>query len=257
MKEKIYRNIFKNDFGWDGYVDVWLSKNISYTKKTKVIYAHDGQNIFSSKKTQNNQTWEIEKVLNEKKIDAIIIAGTTIGKIRPTILSPYKNGKLCYKANYYLDIGNYGGKGKEYSEFVIKKIIPTILKKHNIPLNNNKYIIGASMGGYINTFILANYPNEFNGYGIFSPAYWFNHDIFLIDAKLIKNLNKKIYIDIGTKEGNKEIEKYYLNDAIKMHKLIKKQNPNSDIKFVLEKNGKHEENAWAKRFKNMIDWLLN
>ena len=55
----------------------------------------------------------------------------------------------------------------------------------------------------------------------FLPNYWFNHNVFVIKIPKIKNLNKKIYIDIRTKEKNKEIEKYYLNGAIKMYKILK------------------------------------
>ena len=257
MKEKIYRHTFNNDFNWEGYVDVWLSKKISYSKKTKIIYAHDAHSLFGSRKTRNGQSWDIENTLNKKEIDAIVISSVTEGQIRPDLLSPHINGELTKKAQYRLERKKFGGKGKIYAKFFIEKIIPQILKKYNVPLENKKYIIGASMGGYMNTYILANYPNEFESFGIFSPAYWFNHDIFVIEAPKIKNLNKKIYIDIGTKEGNKEIEKYYLNDAIKMYKILKKQNPNSNIKFIIEKNALHEENAWAKRFKKMIEWFLN
>ena len=257
MKEKIYRHTFNNDFGWDGHVDVYLSKNITYSEKTKVIYAHDGHLLFASRETWNGQSWDMENTLNEKEIDAIIISSVTDGHIRPDLLSPHKNGKLTKKAGYWLERKEFGGKGKVYAKFFIEKIIPQMLKKYNVPLKNKKYIIGASMGGYMNTFILANYPSEFESFGIFSPAYWFNHDVFLIEAPKIKNLVKKIYIDIGTKEGNKEIQQHYLNDAIKMHKIIKKQNPNSDIKFIIEKDALHEENAFKKRFKKMIEWFLN
>ncbi len=256
-KEKIYRHTFNNDFGWDGHVDVYLSKNISYSEKTKVIYAHDAHSLFASRETRNGQSWDMENTLKEKEIDAIVISSVTEGHIRPDLLSPHKNSKLTKKAGYRLERKEFGGKGKVYAKFFIEKIIPQMLKKYNVPLKNKKYIVGASMGGYMNTYILANYPNQFESFAIFSPAYWFNHDIFLIEAPKIKNLTKKIYIDIGKKEGNKEIQPYYLNDAIKMHKIIKAQNPSSNIKFIIEKDALHEEDAWAKRFKKMIKWFLN
>lgn len=257
---KIKEYNFPNHFEFGGKVDVWTSDHATLSEKTKVIYAHDAQSLFGQRDTWNGQSWDIENIMNRKGIDCIVISGHTPGnEERVNLLSPYPNGNLGKKAGYMArEEGKYGGAGALYLNFVVKTIIPTILKEYKVPESADKYIIGSSMGGYINTFALAIYSDYFKGFGIFSPAYWYNLEMIM--NKTIKytcGVNNKIYMDIGTNEGTPEIREYYLNNAIEAHEILKKNNPEADIKFVAEKDALHQETAWARRLENMIEWFVD
>lgn len=255
---KIKTKKFNNNFEWSGVVDYWLSDGITFSKDTKVIFSHDSQSFYGSRKTWNNKSWRIEELANKKKLDCIVISAETDGSDeRVNLLSPFSNGELNVLAGYDRTVGSTGGAGAIYLRFMVDVVIPTILKEHNIPLENDKYIIGSSMGGYINTYALAMYPDVFKGFGIFSPAYWYNLDLINRKAiNYIKNFEKKIYMDIGTNEGRKEIKGFYYQNAVDAAKVIKKNNPNADMKFIIDEGGIHDENAWADRLEKMIDWFL-
>lgn len=249
---------FKNNFGWNGEIDVWTSKKYSGTKNTRVIFAHDSQSLFEQRETWNGISWEVESTIDDKELDVIIIAAQTPGlEERVNVLSPWTNTELGKKAGYVdRAIGTFGGSGSYYVNFIVNTILPTIMKEYKLPNDAKKYIIGSSMGGYINTYALAAYPEYFEGFGIFSPAYWYNQVIFPKAIRYIKDFKKKIYIDIGTNEGNSDIAPFYLKDAQKAHEIIAEQNPDADIKYVEVEGAIHSEKEWAVRFKDMIEWFL-
>ena len=255
---KILRYNYKNNFEWSGEVDVWESDFITHSKKTKIIYAHDAQSLFNSRETWNNKSWDIEKTINDLKLDVIVISAQTPGlEKRVNLLSPWTNSKLIKNAGYDFPVNTIGGAGSYYAKAIVETIIPDVLKKHNIPHETTKkYIIGSSMGGYINTYIASLYNDFFSGFGIFSPAYWFNEIILEKAIPYIKNYCGKIYIDIGTNEGKLAIKDYYLNFAKKAANIIKSNNPKADFNFIIDKDAIHDEDAWARRFKNMISWFL-
>ena len=262
---KIEKKIFKNDFDWNGEVNIWKSDYVSYTSKTKVIFAHDAHCVFGSRKTWNNQSWKLEETLNNNKVDCIVIAAMTTPDEtgydpRTNILTPVCGGELITKVGYTKEqVGVIGGSGGIYLKFVIDEIIPTILKEMKIPLfDTKKYIIGSSLGGYMNTYALSMYPEFFEGFGIFSPALYFNFDVMMEKyVKNIKDFKKKIYIDVGTNEENNEVKDYYVEHANVLVNTLKQNNPEADLKFVIEEGGVHNEDAWAQRFKKMVNWFLD
>ena len=151
--KKIEHRIFKNNFEFNGQVDVWESDYISYSENTKVIFAHDAQSLFDQRETWNNQSWKIEETINKYKIDCIVISAQTPGdKARANLLSPFPSSDLVKEILPESKYVNSGGAGAIYMNLVVDKIIPTILKEKNISINADKYIIGSSMGGYINTY---------------------------------------------------------------------------------------------------------
>ena len=81
--------------------------------------------------------------------------------------------------------------------------------------------------------------------------------IFNKAIKYTKNLNAKIYIDIGTNEGNEVARNYYLKNAKEAAEILKTNNPQSDFRFVIEEGGVHNEVTWAIRLDKMVNWFLD
>ena len=46
-------------------VDVWLPDGYSMQKQYKVLYMHDGQNLFDANTTWNNQEWKADEWITE------------------------------------------------------------------------------------------------------------------------------------------------------------------------------------------------
>lgn len=91
------------------------------------------------------------------------------------------------------------GHSEKFISFIEEELQPFVEKKYNT--NQEKTIIGQSLGGLLLTEILLEKPYLFNKYIIISPSLWWSNG-----AILQKNINKnysekiKVYIGVG-KEG--------------------------------------------------------
>lgn len=94
------------------------------------------------------------------------------------------------------------GHSDKFISFIEKELQPFIETKYNT--NNDKTIIGQSLGGLFATEVLLKRPILFNKYIIISPSLWWNNGSLLNQNSnlLTENFNQKtdIYIGVG-KEG--------------------------------------------------------
>jgi predicted alpha/beta superfamily hydrolase len=94
------------------------------------------------------------------------------------------------------------GHSDKFISFIEKDLQPFIETKYKI--NNDKTIIGQSLGGLFATEVLLKKPTLFNRYIIISPSLWWNNGSLLNQNSnlLTENFNQKtdIYIGVG-KEG--------------------------------------------------------
>ncbi|MEH3112601.1 alpha/beta hydrolase [Pedobacter terrae] len=94
------------------------------------------------------------------------------------------------------------GHSDHFISFIEKELEPYIQSKYKT--NNNKTIIGQSLGGLLAAEILIKKPTLFNRYIIISPSIWWDNGSLLKEESKISdgNFNQhiKVYIAVG-KEG--------------------------------------------------------
>lgn len=94
------------------------------------------------------------------------------------------------------------GHSDKFISFIEKELQPYIEKKYMT--NNDKTIIGQSLGGLFATEVLLKKPKLFNKYVIISPSLWWDNGSLLNQNSnlLSENFNQKtdVYIGVG-KEG--------------------------------------------------------
>ena len=86
---------FPSEFITPRNVDVWLPENYSSSKKYAVLYMHDGQMLFDSTTTWNQQEWKVDewatRLMNEGKTkDFIVVAPWNINSERYSDFFPQK-----------------------------------------------------------------------------------------------------------------------------------------------------------------------
>lgn len=94
------------------------------------------------------------------------------------------------------------GHSDKFIAFIEKELQPFIEKKYKT--NNNKTIIGQSLGGLLATEVLFKKPTLFNKYIIISPSLWWDNGSLLNQNSNLfeENFNQQIGIYIGVgKEG--------------------------------------------------------
>jgi len=222
----------------------------------RVLYLHDGQNLFEPALSLSGKAWNVDKTLrssiNSKSICPLIIVGIdNKGIYRPDEYSPYIT-------DIYLDpkLNRYpGGLGDKYCDFIVNGIKPFIDNNYRTLKDFlHTYIAGASLGGFISAYIGAKYPNVFSILGIFSLASFFKKDAFETYIKQSNlNQNQKYFIYVGGNEGTRSYPNFkqiYLNCSNDFHQILTKQNIYS--KLVIDENGKHSEEWWDKYFSDFL-----
>ncbi len=111
-----------------------------------------------------------------------------------------------------------GGSAK-FIAFIEKELQPFIQK--NYRTNEEKTLIGQSLGGLVATEILLKKPTLFNDYLIVSPSLWWDDESLLRDAPaLLKNMpaGRRVYVSVGTEGKQMEGDAMQLADLLKESK---------------------------------------
>jgi len=233
---------------------IWIYLPPEYENSQKrypVLYMHDGQSLFAENLSYDG-SWHvdtiIDKLFNNKKTEGVIIVAVdNAGKNRMREYNPWED---------------MGGRGQLYSDFLIQTLKPYIDDSFRT-MSQREYtgIMGSSMGGYISTYIALKNQDIFSKVGLLSPAYWLYTEqlnIFLKNALITKPM--KIYLSVGTKEGDEERSNQYLKETkatydILSDKIGDKIDDGNDIKLDIIQNGTHSASEWSKTFEAAFTWL--
>ncbi|MEI6093295.1 MAG: alpha/beta hydrolase-fold protein [bacterium] len=230
---------------------IWIYLPPDYKSSGKsypVLYMHDGQNLFYSE-TSFAGSWNIANTLDclydEKKHEGIIVVGVdNAGKNRMREYNPW------------LELA---GKGSLYSDFIVNTLKPYVDANYRTKKGKDfTGVMGSSMGAYISAYIALKNPDIFSRVGLLSPAFWLyknNLDSFLNNT--IIDSSMKIYFSVGTKEGDEQRAKDYLDTTQYVHDLLSKKISKKENFFIeLVEGGTHSECEWAKIFPKAVTWLF-
>ncbi|MFY9223642.1 MAG: alpha/beta hydrolase-fold protein [Blastocatellia bacterium] len=229
---------------------IYLPPNYKQNSKTHypVLYLHDGQNIFDQATSFIGQEWQCdetaEKLILANKIQPIIIVGIyNAGQARIDEYTPS------------VDAFYNGGKANLYSKFLIEELKPFIDKKYRTLKDpDNTALGGSSLGGLVSLFIGLQHPQIFGKLALVSPSVWWDNKVILKDIEKISSKPKtKIWLDIGSQEGEESIPD---TNRLKEAFVNKGWQLNRDLKYLVVDGAKHNEEAWAKRFDKILEFLF-
>ncbi|MBI4853811.1 MAG: alpha/beta hydrolase [Acidobacteria bacterium] len=216
-----------------------------------VLYLHDGQNIFDGATSFiAGQEWQCDetaqRLILANKIQPLIIVGVyNTGEQRVDEYTP------SIDARY-----NKGGKAALYGKFLVEELKPFIDKNYRTFADQkNTALGGSSLGGLVSLFIGLEYPEVFGKLAIISPSVWWDNRIILKEVdKLSRKTNTKIWLDIGSDEGEESLpDTRLLRNAL----INKGWRLNQDLKYLVAKGAKHNEQAWASRFSEVLGFLFS
>jgi predicted alpha/beta superfamily hydrolase len=220
-----------------------------------VLYMHDGQNLFRDEEASYGVSWGLADFL-ERSRTPLIIVGIDCnheGLERLNEYAPWENPTVGPELLKFE--GVYGGKGKEYVEFLLKSLKPLIDEKYRTKPEET-LMAGSSMGGLISTYAACRYPHVFSRVASVSSAYWFNQkeiESFIEESDL--SALEKFYMDIGTDEdGSKVDAKHYIQSSEEIYRVFKEKG--IEVRFDIIEGGKHHESAWRARMPEIIQYLM-
>jgi predicted alpha/beta superfamily hydrolase len=201
-----------------------------------VVYLHDGQNIFDHA-TSFAGEWRIDETMALPSMSgckqAIFVAIDNGGSLRLDELSPWYNQEY-----------DGGGEGGLYTDFIVQTLKPFIDSSfRTLPDRNNTTIGGSSLGGLLSMYAWAKYNNVFSRAAIFSPAFWFNPEIYDYVASQNIAVDSRIYFVCGTHEGTSMVP-----NMQQMRDQLTTTLSEDQIGYLVVQGGQHNENFWANQF---------
>ncbi len=226
---------------------VWISLPENYSPDHPgypVLYMMDGQNVFDTA-TSFAGEWEVDEstfdMAEESCRDVVIVAIDNGGSQRLDEYSPWLN------TDY-----NEGGEGIQFAAFLAETLKPFIDTHYNT-LSDAEHttIAGSSLGALIATYVLCAYPSEFGHGAMFSPAYWFNSEIFDYASQHPLSISSRIYFVSGTTESDDMVPDMQLMESTMQGAGFGPPFTN----LITHADGAHSEWYWRREFPAAFEWL--
>lgn len=216
---------------------VWMPPDYSIDSTTRypVLYMQDGQNLFDPYTAAFGVDWRLDETADS------LIKGEVI---RPLIIVGLTS--TDWRSEEYADTDT----GYAYMNFIVEKVKPFIDSIYRtLPGPENNIIGGSSLGGLISFIVPWIYPDIFSTGICMSAALKINSIDYVknVEEYTGQHKNARFYFDIGSDSLDLKLKPGILDMVSvlqdKGYKLGK------DIFWYFDKNGKHNEASWGKRFK--------
>jgi predicted alpha/beta superfamily hydrolase len=258
-------------------VDIWLPENYSKSKKYAVVYMHDGQMLFDSRITWNQQEWKVDEVSAQLMTDSItknfiVVAPFNINELRHSEYfpqKPFESLSESVKDSLFDEAKQNNFKfdsvtSDKYLSFIVKELKPYIDANYSVLTDQkNTFVMGSSMGGLISMYAICEYPKIFGGSASLSthwPGGNPNDNDLLADtffeymeSNLPSSKNHSIYFDYGTES----LDKFYPKYAQRINLILKdKGYTKSNSRNLKFEGADHSELSWQKRLHVPLTFLL-
>lgn len=218
-----------------------------------ILYVHDAQNIFGDKRASYGMGWNIHKVLKSMGIHHVLVAGVNCaeGYARLNEYAPFAIDYPPLKKTTA-----HGGLGDDYLTDLIQHVLPTVEKTY--PINDeNRMLMGSSMGGIISLYAGFKYPKIFPRIASVSGAYYVSLKAFQSYFKQSFNSTPEfVYLDVGDQEEGLSDQSGYLTAHAAIKASLKRHlKPNQWTEAII-KGGQHNELHWYKRLPTILGHLI-
>lgn len=215
-----------------------------------VLYMHDGLNLFDERTSYSGE-WQVDETmerLSDEGIEAIVVGVPNADDSRATEYVPYQHDE------------REGGNADSYLSFLVERVKPLVDERFRTREGRDSTgIAGSSLGGLVSLYGFFEYPETFGFAGVMSPAFWWTDGEIFDYVRAQERVSGKLYVDVGGDErpDDPERSREYRADAERMVELLREKGyGESALRFVLEEGANHHESAWARRFPEMVRFLL-
>jgi predicted alpha/beta superfamily hydrolase len=224
------------------------------SRRFPVVYMHDGQNLFDAA-TSFAGEWAVDEsmeALAAEGREAIVVAIPNMGARRIDEYSPFRDPRLG------------GGLASEHVRFVADTVKPAIDAAYRTrPERGATIVAGSSLGGVVSLWAFFERPEVFGGALAFSPALLFAGGGMLDWIDRRGTHDGRLYVDVGFLEGShRRRPKLNLRRAVPPYvRAVRRAARRLEgrvrtFRFVEDPNGRHDEQAWARRFPDAIRFAL-
>ncbi|WP_316816488.1 alpha/beta hydrolase [Pedobacter nyackensis] len=167
-----------------------------------------------------------------------------------------------------------GNKAKDYTDFIIKELLPFVKVVVGLPINGRSAVAGFSLGGLTAFDIAWNNDNYFDAVGVFSGSFWwrkkdlkdnYTDDDRILHACIARKKIKpelKFWLMTGTEDETADRNRNFIIDSIDdtidvIKELLKKgyRRP-EDITYYEMVGGRHDVSTWGKAMLPFLIWAF-
>ncbi len=220
-----------------------------------VLYLQDGEHLFDEATSPQGE-WHVDETVEHLvgafKIPPMFVVG--IDSAGDQRSSEY----LAYPDPLNKDVSEKNALGKDYARFLTTEVMPFIEKRYRISRGpQNTGIGGSSYGALIALYTALKYPTLFGHVLVESPELRIGDRQLMKDAEKASVLPRKIYIGIGTKEGNDPSQSPLVVDDVRQLEavLVKKGMGATRLRVAIEEGGQDNEAAWSRRLPDALLFL--
>jgi predicted alpha/beta superfamily hydrolase len=231
---------------------VWLPPG--YEKNAArypVLYMHDGENLFDAAIGDGGAEWKMDesatRLIQLGKIQPIIIVGIANTSNRIAEYTPTNDPHFP----------NSVAAGEKYCRFILEEVKPFIDKTYRTrPEKESSAIAGSSLGALISLYIVREHPDVFGMCGAMSTSLWWDNfrTVREADANASWAKGHKIWLDIGTAEGNPHDSAIYLalNRRMRDDLMAAGMTIGKDLTYYEARGADHSALAWSRRVEPML-----
>jgi predicted alpha/beta superfamily hydrolase len=221
-------------------------------RRYPVLYMHDGQNIFDS--SSAGMEWQMDEIaqrlISSGQIEPVIIVGVyntddRVFEYTPTTVERKQPDGSPIKL---------GGKADLYGRLLIEELKPFIDRTYRtLPDASHTGLGGASLGGLVSLYLGLKHPDVFGNLLAVSPTVqWDDHWILKTVSALPAKTNQRIWVDMGSREGDVALGAVRrLREAL----LAKGWKLGADLHYWEQEGAAHDEIAWAGRVEPMLRFI--
>lgn len=235
-------------------VDVWLPPGYARDPQRRypVLYMHDGQNLFDPALAYTGIDWDVDgamtRLIGEGKAREAIVVAISNTPLRGREYMPAKAVAAQARSQLLSD---------EYLRFLVEELKPAIDATYRTRTRRaDTFVMGASMGGLISAYAMAEYPQVFAGAGCLS-THWPADDGAVIDylaAHLPDRRTHRFYFDHGTATLDASYPPYQR----RMDEVLLRAGWHRGRDFASREfpGAEHNERAWRDRVDVPLQFLL-
>ncbi len=188
----------------------------------------------------------VEELLAAGSIQPLIVVGVyNAGDRRLEEYSPTRNRQ------------GIGGGAKRFGRFMVESLKPLVDAEYRtLPGPETTGLGGSSMGGLVSLYLGMRHPAVFGNVIVMSPSLWWANHAILRPARRMQNKwNQRIWLDIGTAEG--DTPDSFVRDARVLRSILLQGGwtLGENLRFVEDEGAGHDEKAWGRRIRDALAFL--
>lgn len=247
------------------HVDVWLPN--AYARQPnaryRVLYMHDGQNLFDAALAYGEETWGIAETLTRlaegQILEPVIVVGIWNSSARWRDYYPQPAFDALKGPARFETLERLGGEplSRQYVDRIALHLKPWVDARYRTrSAREDTFILGSSMGGLISLYALESHPAVFGGAACLS-THWLAGEVATVDALaalLPPPGAHRLYFDYGTQTLDAGYEPFQQ----RMDAHLERRGWTRGTNWLTERfeGAAHDERSWRERLEVPLRFLL-